>query len=254
MTEREKNLSNSSKSQEVTIETQDNQKSNVEIGKIEYLGLLAGGVAHRVGSKCGLIRLYLDNLKSMIPDDSKEILAVIKKIERENNNLVELSDALFIPAHSAETPIVQIDVGEIIEQVLQLIEIPSNISFSIERNDVPFVIGNRWLVEVFYELIANAIRAMTNSEEKKLKIRIRVESDNFVAIEIEDSGCGIPAEEIPKLFDLFYTRGKDKNQLGRGGYGLWYSKSIITQLGGDIVIKSEIDKGTLVRVQIPVYG
>ncbi|MFH1635684.1 MAG: ATP-binding protein [Chloroflexota bacterium] len=243
------------------IISSDKENNNSESAKnhyvgdrqFKYLGLLAGGVAHRVGSKSGLIRLHLQKLKSILKSEEVDVLNIIEKIEKENEYLLELSDALFIPAQSAIAPKVQVHLEQLLTDAIKRVSIPSDYTLLLGNIDTPYVAGNQWLIEVFCELFSNAIRAMANSDEKYLSISAKLEKNNFVVVYIEDSGLGIHSEEIPKLFNLFYSRGNGDISQRRGGFGLWYSKSIITQLGGDILIESELDKGTVVKVCLPVY-
>ena len=232
--------------EEVVIAVQKARKvgRRVEAAKFEYLGLLAGGVAHRVGSKGGLIRLHVNNLRKLVPPENDDVYAVLDKIERDNGYLIELSDELFKPADAAETPVGPVDVNQLLRQAIRRAAIPPDIDLSFHEEDVPRVVGNRWLVEVFVELITNALRAMSESEEKRLTIHSQLIDENSMAIVFEDTGCGIASEEMPKLFNLFYTRSRGEETPSRGGYGLWYSKSIVTGMDGDLQIESEAGKGT----------
>jgi two-component system NtrC family sensor kinase len=70
-----------------------------------------------------------------------------------------------------------------------------------------------------------------------------------VAIALEDTGCGIPAEQMGKLFDPFFTT----KEVGQGtGLGLSVSLGIVQRHGGTITVKSEVGKGSLFTVWLPV--
>jgi len=228
------------------------QEHLAEVEKLKYLGVLAGGVAHRVGSKSGLIRLHVQKLRRLIPQEAADAHAVLDKIERETEYLTELSDVLFMPANAAETPVGPVDVNQFLAQAVRQAIIPSDVELTLHKENVPSVVGNRWLVEVFVELITNAVTAMSKSEKKRLTIRPQPVDESRIAVVFEDTGCGIAPEDISKLFTLFYTRGESEDLSGRGGYGLWYSKSIVTRMGGDLQIESEVGKGTTARVLLPV--
>ena len=227
------------------------QERQAEAKRFEYLGLLAGGVAHRVGSKGGLIRLHVNNLRELIAPDNRDAHTILDKIERDNEYLIELSDALFKPAYAAETPVGPVDVNQLLRQAVRQAAIPSDIKVSFHPGDVPRVDGNKWLVDVFVELITNAVRAMSERAEKRLTIRSQQIDESTVAVVFEDTGHGIAPEEWSRLFDLFYTRDRRGEIPARGGYGLWYSKSIVTRMGGDLRIESEVDKGTKCIVLLP---
>ena len=73
----------------------------------------------------------------------------------------------------------------------------------------------------------------------------------FVAIEVEDNGCGIPADVVPKVFDPFFTtKDPDKGT----GLGLSICKTIVEQFGGSLAIESVRGSGTTVTATIPASG
>jgi len=232
--------------------SREEQERRAEAERFQYLGLLAGGVAHRVGSKGGLIRLHVNNLRKLMPEEKDDVYAILDKIERDNDYLIELSDALFKPAEAAETPVGPVNVNQLLRRSIRGASIPPEVELSLQLADVPLINGNRFLVDVFVELISNAIRAMSGREEKKLVVCSQLVDSSNVAVICEDTGCGIAPEEMSKIFDLFYTRGKGVPTPSRGGYGLWYSKSIVTRMGGDLRIESEVGKGTKCTVLLPV--
>jgi signal transduction histidine kinase len=71
-----------------------------------------------------------------------------------------------------------------------------------------------------------------------------------VVVEVSDTGCGIPAENLERIFNPFFTT----KPVGVGtGLGLSVCHGIITALGGDISVRSEVGQGTTFRVSLPVY-
>lgn len=226
-----------------------NEKSTSDRERLEYLGLLAGGVAHRLGSRSGLIRLYVIDLRRLIPQENKEAHLLLDKIEQNVDYLADLSDALFIPAQATDTPAGLVDVNELIERAIDKADLPSDINLVKREGNVPNIIGNDWLVEVFTELITNAVKAITKNQNGKIIIKSQTNRKNNVAVIVEDNGHGIDPKELPKVFELLY---QTENAPHLSHFGLWYSKNIVTSLGGDIQIESELGKGTKVTVRFPV--
>jgi two-component system NtrC family sensor kinase len=106
--------------------------------------------------------------------------------------------------------------------------------------------------QVFINMITNAVQAMTSShsadvrDEGRLEISTRAEN-GFVVTEFKDNGCGIPEENLEKLFEpLFTTRAKGI------GLGLAVSKRIIEAHDGSIEVESEIGKGATFTIRLPV--
>ena len=101
--------------------------------------------------------------------------------------------------------------------------------------------------QVFINLISNAIDAMDKGGE----LRITASSDNeLVKVTIADTGCGIPPEQLDKIFDQFYTT---KGEQGTG-VGLWVAKGIVERSGGTIRVSSCVEparSGSCFTVTLP---
>jgi len=100
--------------------------------------------------------------------------------------------------------------------------------------------------QLVLNLAANARDAMPNGG--KLELRTVAESDRAWVLEVEDSGIGIPSENLDRLYDPSFTT----KSVGKGtGLGLWIVRSIVQETGGRIRITSSPGKGTTVRVELP---
>jgi signal transduction histidine kinase len=99
--------------------------------------------------------------------------------------------------------------------------------------------------QVFLHLLANAVDACGRGGV--ITVRSRLEG-NSVVVEIQDNGCGIPAEHLPRLFEPFFTT----KPVGEGtGLGLSVSFGIVRDHGGTIEVESEVGHGTTFRVRLP---
>ncbi|MCX5657116.1 MAG: ATP-binding protein, partial [Candidatus Omnitrophica bacterium] len=108
--------------------------------------------------------------------------------------------------------------------------------------------------QVLFNILINSAEGMPRGGEIKISIRkepfteFTLEQLSCV-IEITDTGEGISKGVLPKIFDPFYTTKKDK----RGtGLGLYISKMIVNNHGGDIIVESEKNKGTTVKIILPI--
>ena len=102
------------------------------------------------------------------------------------------------------------------------------------------------LLRVFGNLIRNACEAMAKSDEKILRFSVR-RTDARVHIEISDTGCGIPAQLLPKIFEPFVTHGKSNGT----GLGLAISKAVVEAHKGSISVKSS-NRGTTFQIDLPL--
>jgi C4-dicarboxylate-specific signal transduction histidine kinase len=100
--------------------------------------------------------------------------------------------------------------------------------------------------QVLINLINNAVEALdSDNSNKKLMINAKDEGD-IIKILIQDNGCGIPAGQELKIFDLMVS-----NKEAGSGIGLWLSKNIINRFGGDITAHNNIDGGACFVIQLP---
>jgi PAS domain S-box-containing protein len=125
-----------------------------------------------------------------------------------------------------------------------------------EFGDLPEVVCNVGeLNQVFLNLIVNAAHAINDSgkdiDTGEIRIRVAAEGDEAV-IRVSDNGCGVPAENLSKLYDPFFTT----KEVGRGtGQGLAISHSIVVDKhGGEISVASEVGVGTEFTVRLPIAG
>jgi len=101
------------------------------------------------------------------------------------------------------------------------------------------------LLRVFSNLVRNACEAMVQSEEKILHLSV-TQLDGWLRCQISDTGCGIPAHLLPRIFEPFVTHGKSNGT----GLGLAISKAVVEGHGGSISVKSS-DQGTTFNVDLP---
>ncbi len=109
-----------------------------------------------------------------------------------------------------------------------------------------------FIAQILTNLIVNSIsHAFENREEGKIKISAKAKGEKLI-ITFKDNGCGIPEENISKLFNPFYTTKRGK---GGTGLGLYVVYSLITtELNGEIICKSKIEKGTEFYITLPLIN
>jgi CheY-like chemotaxis protein len=116
---------------------------------------------------------------------------------------------------------------------------------------VPPVLGNAHRVgQVFLNLLVNAARAIPPGEPGKhlVQATTALDPDGRVRIEISDTGAGIPADVLPRIFDPFFTT----RAIGKGlGLGLAIVHGIVTDLDGEVVVRSEPGLGSTFTVLLP---
>jgi len=105
------------------------------------------------------------------------------------------------------------------------------------------------LSQVFLNLLINASHAMDDSKIRTITVRTWTE-DGSVCAAIEDTGSGIKPENMPRIFEPFFST----KRIGAGsGLGLSICRNIINEFGGDIQVETEVDKGTRFLVRLPIW-
>lgn len=144
-------------------------------------------------------------------------------------------------------------IGKIIKEVFDVFEQEAkknNISLKIHLAPaLPSIYCDRKLLkQVFVNLVSNSIYAMPKGGLIKVNIEHNIKSDNII-IKFADTGVGIPKENLDKIFDLYFTTRKDGT-----GLGLSIVHQIIKSHNGNIDVISEINKGTMFVIELPVTG
>ena len=149
-----------------------------------------------------------------------------------------------------------VDINKVIEMSIlitnNLIK-KSTDNFQVEYGkDIPQIKGNaQQLEQVLINLISNACQSLKDNQSIiKVQSLFNLEQ-NQVKINIEDEGIGIEKNDLKYILDPFFTT---KRNIGGTGLGLSVSYAIIKNHGGSLTLKSEPDKGTTVKVSLPVSG
>jgi len=244
----------------------ETQEQLIQSEKLQAIGRLASGIAHEVKNPLGIILQSTNYLEEKCPREEKEILKLIKEnIKRADkiiNVLVDFSKATKLDL-SAQ------DINSILEDSLSLVLFQiklKNIEIIKELKDnLPKVmVDKRRIEQVFVNLLLNAFEAMPEGgklylrtyERKLVKSDFKQELVNekdlgksAIFIEIEDTGVGIPEENLKIIFEPFFTtKGPERGT----GLGLAVTKNIIDLHKGLINIESKVGKGTKVTVILKV--
>ncbi|MFZ4285632.1 ATP-binding protein [Variovorax sp. HJSM1_2] len=149
-------------------------------------------------------------------------------------------------AHQALT-LRSADFYEVIEEVAADWDI-DKINIQIKDLPTPFVCDHKLMRIVLRNLLANGIRH--SPPQARIDLRVSGTAKGALHIEVEDHGCGIPADELPKLFQKFF-RGRAAQGAPGAGLGLYLVKRVIELHGGTITVKSEPKLGTLFVIDLP---
>ncbi len=257
--ESEKQLKVAQMSNEVLSEKlQEIQQELIHKEKLAVMGQLTASFAHEIGTPLNAISGHVQLLNMDLGKSHSERIGIIsgqlKKIEEIVKGFLQ----------TTKKPIIQqkivITTRELIERIVVLV-MPTlqrhQISFGQEfkATDDQVEVVPLEIEQVLLNLVNNAIDSMKMTEDQKHSLHalwIRTyNSPGSVTIEIQDSGSGITPENLKQIFKPFFTT----KILGEGhGLGLSICQQIVRSYGGEIVVESKVNRGTKMKVQLPVGG
>jgi hypothetical protein len=218
--------------------------------KLSSIGLFAAGVAHEVNTPLAGISSYAQMLLQEAPEGSSQH-ELLKKIERQSFRASNIVNNLLRFARVSDTELQAVNLNSLMVDALSLVEHQfkkTHVDISLELDPtLPPTLGNGGrLQQVFMNLFLNAKDAMPDGG----RLRIRsYRQDSRLVVEVQDSGNGISAEDIKRIYDPFFTT----KAVGKGtGLGLSVSYGIIQEHSGQISVESRPGKGTTFTLQLPL--
>jgi len=225
------------------------EASLAQQGKMASLGVLSSGVAHEINNPLGVILGYAGYLEGKLSEDDPNY-KYIHEIKRESKRCKKIVQDLLSYARTPRPSLEPVDLNDLLTQIVEFAANHTDMRGVVIRTEfaagLPRVmLDGDQMRQVAINLILNAGGAMPDGGE--LVVRTELAGEGHVRIIFSDSGSGIPAESLEKIFEPFYTT-KERGT----GLGLAITRQIIEQHHGEIHIESELGKGTTVVVTLPV--
>ena len=248
-----------STTQEIALQNQKLRTEIIESEKYKTLGILASGIAHEIKNPLTAIYTFSQELPKRL--DDKKFLSnfaplVRNEVERINDLVHQLLDYSKPQAPKLEPT----DIHKLIADTLDFL---SSQALSKQINvikkfgapeDIQILIDSQQIRQVLLNLIINAMDAVDKKGVLTMGTALHeIKNENSQAgqrlfiISIQDNGCGIAPEDLPHIFDPFFSR-KDKST----GLGLAITQSIIENHGGAIKVASQVGVGTEMIIELPI--
>jgi len=230
--------------------------------KMEAIATLGGGIAHQFNNALSPISIMLDMLKMEYSDDEK-IVNYAKQMKVSTHRMAELTNQLLAYARGGKYQAEIITINEFIDHTLPIIQTSINPDIRIEMDLTSEMLNiemdQTQMQMVLSAILVNASEAMEDKgliristreediDEAFLKYHSSLKLGRYVCIKVEDSGIGMDKDTRERIFEPFFTTKFE----GRG-LGMASAYGIVKNHNGWISIYSEAEKGTVVRIYLPL--
>ncbi len=217
------------------------------------MGQLAAGIAHELNNPLGVVLMYAHLLLDEYGTD-ESLREDLKMIVTQADRCKRIVSGLLHFARQNKVSIETTNIPKLVEHACKLVIIPSNIQLKIAdhmRNPIAELDKDQ-ITQVLTNLITNAVQAMPNGGTLTL---ITEDAPDEIYITVEDTGTGIPKENLTKIFEPFFTT----KEMGKGtGMGLAITYGIIKMHRGQITVESndnpkDAPTGTRFYISLPRY-
>lgn len=228
--------------------------------RLAELGTLTGGLAHEIKNPLSTIQLNLQLLiedfrDAADPEDptARRLLNRLQTCERETSRLRDILDDFMRYAGKIELDRRPVELNRLCEDLVDFF-IPqaqlNKVHLRLKRHPDAVTVhaDERLLKQAVLNLVLNGMQAMPGGGEMILSVgRDESGDDAHACIDVIDTGTGIPADALPRIFDAYYSTKK-----GGTGLGLAMTKRIAREHDGDVVVTSEPGKGSDFSLRLPL--
>ncbi|MDP2913111.1 MAG: ATP-binding protein [Candidatus Omnitrophota bacterium] len=248
---------------QIHIDTTLIRKKEMEIAKqreellhVTRVGKLAefvSSLAHEISQPLTAILSYAQAAQRMLEGREPKIKEILQHIVSDDQRATEVIQRMRSLLKKSKSEIVPLDINNLINETIILIATDAAIRSNVIKTELdgalPLVHGDRiQLQQVLLNLISNSFDALESRKGvREILIRTSRKSPGTIVVEVKDSGCGIPARDMPKLFAHFFTSKPDGL-----GMGLSISRSIVESHGGRLDVKNNPDRGATFCFTIPI--
>jgi len=220
--------------------------------RLAELGTLTGGLAHEIKNPLSTVQLNLQLLAEDIsPDDPAypRLSARLRTVTQETARLREILDDFLRYAGRMELDRRTTDLNALLEELVDFF-IPQaqlqRVQLRLQTHQAPVLaaVDPKLIKQAVLNLMINALQAMPDGGELMLSVSIE---NGAAVIQVTDTGPGIPADAVDKIFQAYYSTKR-----GGTGLGLAMTRRIVEEHGGKLGVTSEAGKGSRFSIRLPV--
>ncbi len=219
------------------------------------LGVLLKGVIHNLNGSLQILSMQMELLQRMLPQEEPKLQGQMEKCLGQIDKFRGMLDLLIQKGvHDEQDSPQALQLNEILEEELSVLH--HNLFFKHQvkvrkelASPLPLLRGHYLeLSQGFSNLLQNALEAMESSPQKELTVMTRVQG-NLLRVSLKDTGCGIPEEIKPSLFQPFLTSKGGKHP----GLGLYITRQLFSPYGATFQVSSRPGE-TIWEVSFPLSG
>lgn len=223
--------------------------------RMATLGVMASGLAHEINQPLQIILSVAQNCATEIRRDvidNEGILADLDKVTANTERINKIVNHLLVLSRDHKPKLELVDVNTVIENsfIMFYQQLTKARGIKIVKNlseKLPSIKADSIQMEqVFINLINNARDALYGCKDGIIEVST-TKQDEHILVAFGDSGKGIAPEDLPKIFDAFFTT-KEEGM----GLGLHIARDIVESYGGTITVDSEVNKWTAFLIALPV--
>ncbi|MCX8126539.1 MAG: cell wall metabolism sensor histidine kinase WalK, partial [Dehalococcoidia bacterium] len=229
-----------------------------EIRRLETMNRdLMLNISHELRTPLASLKAIIETLQDGAIDDRIAAHGFIQRAREQTERLEhlvsELSVLTRLESQQLKLTKEKVDLGPIISHIVEGFQLQASrtgvrLVTSLPVNLPPVVADPQRVEQVLTNLIHNAIKF---APEGSVEVGASQESENFVAVTVKDTGCGISPDDLPHIFERFYKADKSRQSEG-SGLGLSIAKQLVEAQGGTIRVESQLGKGSIFTFTLPV--
>jgi two-component system sensor kinase FixL len=240
---------------EKELQIDEQRDELLHVTRVGKLAEFVSSLAHEISQPLMAILSYAQAAKRMLPGSEVKIQEILQYIIDDDHRADGVIQRLRMLLKKSAPEIRHLDINNIIRDTVVLIATDATLRGIFLKLDLseglPFVHGDKiQLQQVMLNLISNSFDALEGIQgAREMLISTSRKDAGMIVVEVKDSGCGIIAQNMPKLFTHFFTSKPDGL-----GMGLSISRSIVEAHGGSLEAKNNPDRGAVFYFTLPVGG
>jgi len=238
---------------EKELEIDEQREELLHVTRVGKLAEFVSSLAHEISQPLTAILSYAQAAQRQLADREPQLQKILSYIINDDQRVAEIIKRLRTLLKKSLPEMKPLDINLLINETVVLIATDATVRNSVIKtklqSKLSFVRGDRiQLQQVILNLISNSFDALEGSQgAREILIRTARKDTDTIMVEVKDSGCGVPAKNIPKLFTHFFTSKPDGL-----GMGLSISRSIVEAHGGRLDVKKSSARGAVFYFTIPI--